>query len=67
VLDRLSARGWIRTAGADELPADGDERRQYYGITSRGRQVAAAEAARLRALVPTLDRLNLAPLQRRKS
>jgi DNA-binding PadR family transcriptional regulator len=67
VLDRLSARGWIRGAKASELPEGGDERRQYYGITPRGRQVAAAEASRLRALVPTLDRLNLAPAQRRKS
>jgi PadR family transcriptional regulator, regulatory protein PadR len=58
VLDRLIARGWIR-----EVPADpaADARRRYYGLTKAGQRALAAEAGRLRALLPALDRLNLAP------
>jgi DNA-binding PadR family transcriptional regulator len=55
VLDRLLERGWIESASA---PAGEDQRRRYYAVTARGRAVAAAEAARLRGMLPTLERLH---------
>ena len=58
VLDRLIADGLIE---AVERVDPEDARRRYYGITGLGRRVAAAEAARLRAVVRTADRLGLAP------
>jgi DNA-binding PadR family transcriptional regulator len=58
VLDRLIADGLIE---AVERVDPEDARRRYYGITALGRRVAAAEAARLRAVVRTADRLGLAP------
>jgi DNA-binding PadR family transcriptional regulator len=57
VLDRLIGDGLIE--GVDRVDPE-DERRRYYGITAQGRRVAAAEAARLRAVVRTADRLGLA-------
>jgi DNA-binding PadR family transcriptional regulator len=54
VLDRLIGAGLIQeTRRADEE----DERRRYYGITALGRRVLAAEAARLREVLRTLDAL----------
>lgn len=35
----------------DPAPADADERRRYYGLTRRGREVARLEAARLESLL----------------
>jgi DNA-binding PadR family transcriptional regulator len=58
VLDRLVDGGLIEERAGRQ---DGGSRRRYYGITGAGRQVATAEAARLKALVRTLDRLDLAP------
>jgi DNA-binding PadR family transcriptional regulator len=57
VLDRMLERGWIEPADA---PAGEDARRRYYGVTVRGRAVAAAEAARLRGMLPALERLRVA-------
>jgi DNA-binding PadR family transcriptional regulator len=59
VLDRLLARRWIRELKGSQVPAGADERRRYYGLTAAGRATARAEAARLRALMPTLERLEL--------
>jgi DNA-binding PadR family transcriptional regulator len=58
VLDRLLDDGLI-----EERPQRrrGDGRRRYYGITTAGRRVVAAEGARLKALVRTVDRLDLLP------
>lgn len=61
VLDRLLERGWIRELDRRELPDRMDERRRYYTITAVGRRVASAEAGRLRAMLPTAERLELLP------
>lgn len=61
VLDRLLSREWIRELERRELPAGGDGRRRYYAITAAGRSVARAEAGRMRAMLPTLRRLDLLP------
>lgn len=56
VLDRLVDGGLIEERPAKKRAAG---RRRYYGITAEGRRVAAAEGARLKALVRTVDRLDL--------
>jgi DNA-binding PadR family transcriptional regulator len=48
VLQRLAADGLIAAA---KSPAGTDERRNYFALTALGRRAAAAEAARLDALV----------------
>ncbi len=48
-LRRLLEGGLVEEAG--ERCAEGDERRRYYRITGAGRQVLAAETARLQRLV----------------
>jgi DNA-binding PadR family transcriptional regulator len=58
VLDRLIAAGLIRATERTD-PEDG--RRSYFGITPLGRQVAAAETSRLRAVVATAERARLVP------
>lgn len=40
----------------DAVEAEGDARRRYYGLTPLGRQVLAAETARLRAIVEHAER-----------
>ncbi|HTE45838.1 MAG TPA: PadR family transcriptional regulator [Gemmatimonadaceae bacterium] len=54
-LRRLVADGYAKPAArrspSDASDAHDDERRRYYAITPAGRQVAAAEAARLARLV----------------
>lgn len=58
VLDRMIGTGLVervRRRDADDL------RRRYYGITSLGRQVVVAEAARLRELLRRVDRLDIRP------
>ena len=59
VLDRLLEKSWIREAESCELPEAADGRRKYYVITEVGCEVAAAEARRLRAMLPTAVRLDL--------
>ncbi|HEY4133568.1 MAG TPA: PadR family transcriptional regulator [Gemmatimonadaceae bacterium] len=49
-LQRLEDQGLIRASGRRAAPDAQDERRNYYGITALGRQVAKAEARRLLAL-----------------
>lgn len=56
-LDRLMARGWIRTLEPDEVPTGADARRRYYGITPAGAAAAAAEAHRIRDMLPALNRV----------
>lgn len=61
VLDRLLAREWIRELEKRELDSEADGRRRYYAITGAGRAAVRAEAGRIRAMMPTLARLNLLP------
>ncbi len=51
LLRQLLDEGMIDQVPVAEAPADGDERRRYYRITSFGRDVAAAEARRMAELV----------------
>ena len=46
-LKRLLDDGFIDELDRRQGDAEADERRRYYGITSLGREVAAAEASRL--------------------
>ncbi len=63
-LDRLISRGWIRTLARHEIPAAADARRRYYAITPEGVRVAAAEARRLKDMMPTVEHvLHLRPDQ----
>lgn len=55
-LDRLLSRGWIRELGSGEVPEDADSRRRYYGVTPDGAAAMAAEARRLRDMLPALER-----------
>lgn len=50
-LKRLLEARLVEECGERADPALNDERRRYYRLTSQGRQVAQAEAERLRALV----------------
>jgi DNA-binding PadR family transcriptional regulator len=50
-LARMVESGLIEAAARRPAPDSGDERRNYYRITSMGRRVARAEARRLGALV----------------
>ena len=58
VLQRLSADGLIAAA---KSPAGTDERRKYFALTASGRRAAAAEAARLDALVRVARKRKLYP------
>ncbi len=50
-LARMVESGLIEAAARRPAPDSGDERRNYYRITSRGTRAARAEARRLGALV----------------
>jgi DNA-binding PadR family transcriptional regulator len=50
-LARMLKQGLIEETGDRPDPDADDERRRYYRITRFGREVAKAEAARMRALV----------------
>ena len=55
-LDRMAEDGWIEET--DEAPVpdeEDDERRRYYRLTLRGREVLAAETSRLAHLVGRVD------------
>jgi DNA-binding PadR family transcriptional regulator len=58
VLQRLTVDGLIAPA---KSPPGTDERRKYFALTARGRQAAAAEAARLDALVRVARKRKLFP------
>lgn len=50
-IKRMLDAGLIRDADGPEEADDGDERRRYYALTGRGREVAIREAQRLAGLV----------------
>lgn len=50
-IKRMLEAGLIRESGERPDPALDDERRRYYCLTSRGEQVARAEARRLESLL----------------
>jgi len=56
-LDRLISRGWIEALGPGRLPEGAAPRRRYYAITPDGAGVAAAEARRLKDMMPSLERV----------
>lgn len=56
---RMLASGLIEEHTSRRRGADDDERRRYYRLTSLGRAVAAAEAARLEELVKQARRKRL--------
>jgi DNA-binding PadR family transcriptional regulator len=51
LIKRALADGLIAESDDRPDPALDDERRRYYGLTTLGRRVAAAEVARLEAIV----------------
>ena len=50
-IKRMLASGLIERTQSQLEPDQDDERRRYYRITTLGKRVAAAEAARMEALV----------------
>ena len=58
-LQRMEREGLIGEAGAPM--EEGDARRRYYRITSRGRSLARAESVRLASLVGAARRKKLLP------
>lgn len=62
ILARLVSQGLLEEADppADAEPHPGQPRR-YYGITEKGRRVAATEAARLRGVVELARRRRILP------
>jgi len=52
---RLSRQGLVDESDRRPAPDADDERRRYYRITDLGRQVFAAETARMRAVVVSAD------------
>ncbi len=50
-IKRMLASGLIERTQSQLKPEQDDERRRYYRITTLGRRVAAAEAARMDSLV----------------
>jgi DNA-binding PadR family transcriptional regulator len=59
-LKKLTDEGVIREAEVPPNTESGDERRRYYGLTPFGRQVMAAEAARVVELATNANVRNLA-------
>ena len=58
LMRELRQARWIeRTAPPKGEEGAGDERRQYHGLTKRGRQVLVAESARLRRTLGMLGKL----------
>jgi DNA-binding PadR family transcriptional regulator len=54
---KLVDDGIIREVEATAESSHEDARRRYYGVTDRGRRLAAAEAGRLRRLLAQADRM----------
>jgi DNA-binding PadR family transcriptional regulator len=63
-IQNLLAVGWIEEAGDRPDPASGDERRRYYRLTHKGREVVTNEARRLADLVRVARRRRLLGHQR---
>ena len=64
-LARMVEAGLIEAAARQPVPDGGDERRNYYRITSAGMRVARAEARRLGALVKAARAGGLLPKEAR--
>ena len=61
-IKRMTASGMLEESEAPSDDAEPDIRRKYYRITRHGRDIARAEARRLRSLTAlAADRLRLAP------
>ena len=58
---KLADDGLVEEVPAPPAEAGEDARRRYYGVTPRGRRLAAEEAARLRHLLDDADRARLLP------
>lgn len=58
---RMLEQGLIVELSESPEPASQDERRRYYGLTDFGRQVAAAEARRLTAMLLQARETGLIP------
>ena len=50
-IQKMQSAGWIEEAGERPDPSLDDERRRYYRLTCKGRDVASSEAKRLSNLV----------------
>lgn len=59
VLQRLEGQGLLAESDRRPAPDLDDRRRRYYGITSFGRRVLAAEVERLRGVVGAAEALDL--------
>ena len=59
-INRMLHEGYIEEVTASERPADADERRRYYRLTTLGRRVAAAESHRLASALDAARAKNLA-------
>jgi DNA-binding PadR family transcriptional regulator len=64
-LARMVEAGLIETAARQPAPDSGDERRNYYRITSAGMRVARAQARRLGTLVQAARAGGLLPKEAR--
>lgn len=60
-IKRLLEDQWIEESEKRPDPAHDDERRRYYRLTELGQRIAAAEAARLEALVRLAHHRRLLP------
>ena len=63
-LNRLLEAGLIVELDERPGPDEDDERRRYYGLTPKGREVARGEARRLEALVDMARQRRLLPAGR---
>ena len=61
VIRRFLASGWIAESADRPDPALDDERRRYYRLTDRGREVAVAEAGRMETLLAMARAKRLVP------
>lgn len=59
IIKRLNGEGWIVELTERPAAALDDERRRYYRLTDRGRQVAVTEAQRLGELLEMARNKNL--------
>ena len=64
IIQQLETQRLIRESGSRPDPALDDERRRYYCLTDLGRQVAAAEAQRLKDAVSLAEDRKLVPNER---
>jgi len=60
-LQRMQKNGWVAPAERKAGEETGGERRRFYRLTDEGRGVAAAETARMEALVQTARHRSIGP------